>query len=102
MILEPFSGLKNLPFDSFSVKWLQISLGWLSKNRYNNYYYTQVNERWRYVGFKNIQFKRNLMPSAFSQPIYPNRPSNVTDILSTGENKGFTSAFVKAIWKTVS
>ena len=23
-----FSGLGNLPFDAFSLKWLQISLGW--------------------------------------------------------------------------
>ena len=33
------------------------------------------------------------MPSAFSQPIYPNLPSNVTDIFSTGENKGFYFSF---------
>ena len=33
------------------------------------------------------------MPSAFSQPIYPNIPSNVTDIFSTGENKGFHFSF---------
>ena len=33
VILEPFSGLRNLPFDALSVKWLQISLGWFSKNR---------------------------------------------------------------------
>ena len=62
-------------------------------NNNNYYYYTQVNERWRYLGFKNIQLKRNLMPSAFSQPIYPNLPSNVTDIFSTGENKGFHFSF---------
>ena len=23
---------RNLPFDAFSLKWLQISLGWFSKN----------------------------------------------------------------------
>ena len=28
-----FSGLRNLFFDAFSLKWLQISLGWFSKNR---------------------------------------------------------------------
>ena len=28
-----FSGLRNMPFDAFSLKWLQISLGWFSKNR---------------------------------------------------------------------
>ena len=39
--------------------------------------------------------KRNLMPSAFSQPIYLNLPSNVTDIFSTGENKGFHFSFCK-------
>ena len=33
------------------------------------------------------------MPSAFSQPIYPNPPSNVTDIFSTGENKVFHFSF---------
>ena len=33
------------------------------------------------------------MPSAFSQPIYPNIPSNVTDIFSTGENKNFHFIF---------
>ena len=33
------------------------------------------------------------MPSAFSQPIYPNLPSNVIDIFSTGENKGFHLSF---------
>ena len=27
------SGLRNLPFDAFSLKWLQISLGCFSKNR---------------------------------------------------------------------
>ena len=27
------SGLRNVPFDAFSHKWLQISLGWFSKNR---------------------------------------------------------------------
>ena len=45
------------------------------------------------ISFKNIQLKRNLMPSTFSQPIYPNLPSNVTDIFSTGENKGFHFSF---------
>ena len=45
------------------------------------------------ISFKNIQLKRNLMPSAFNQPIYPNLPSNVTDIFSTGENKGFHFSF---------
>ena len=33
------------------------------------------------------------MPSTFSQPIYPNLHSNVTDIFSTGENKGFYFSF---------
>ena len=33
------------------------------------------------------------MPLAFSQLIYPNLSSNVTDILSTGENKGFHFSF---------
>ena len=34
------------------------------------------------------------MPSAFSQPICPNLPINVTDIFSTGENKkGFYFSF---------
>ena len=33
-----FSGLKNLPFDAFSLKWLQISLGWFSKNRVDIYW----------------------------------------------------------------
>ena len=28
-----FLGLRNLPFDAFSLKWLQISLGWSSKNQ---------------------------------------------------------------------
>ena len=28
-----FSGLRNLAFDAFSLKWLQISLSWFSKNR---------------------------------------------------------------------
>ena len=28
-----FSGLRNVPCDAFSLKWLQISLGWFSKNR---------------------------------------------------------------------
>ena len=28
-----FSGLKNLPINAFSLKWLQISLGWFSKTR---------------------------------------------------------------------
>ena len=28
-----FLGLTNLPCDAFSLKWLQISLGWFSKNR---------------------------------------------------------------------
>ena len=28
-----FSGVRNLSFDAFSLKWLQISLGWFSKNR---------------------------------------------------------------------
>ena len=28
-----FSGLRNLPFEAFSLKWLQISLRWFSKNR---------------------------------------------------------------------
>ena len=37
VILEPFSGLRNLPFDAFSLKWLQISLGWFSKNRLDIY-----------------------------------------------------------------
>ena len=27
------SGPRNLPFDAFSLKWRQISLGWFSKNR---------------------------------------------------------------------
>ena len=27
-----FSGLRNMPFDAFSLKWLQMSLGWFSKN----------------------------------------------------------------------
>ena len=39
------------------------------------------------------ELKRNLMPSNFSQPIYPSLPSNVTDIFSTGENKGFHFSF---------
>ena len=47
------------------------------------------------ISFKNIQLKWNLMPSAFSQPIYPNVPSNVTDIFSTGENKGFHFSFCR-------
>ena len=33
VILEPFLGLRNLPFDAFSLKWLQILVGWFSKNR---------------------------------------------------------------------
>ena len=33
------------------------------------------------------------MPSAFSQPIYASIHSNVTDIFSTGENKGFHFSF---------
>ena len=28
-----FSGLRDVPFDTFSLKWLQISLGWFSKYR---------------------------------------------------------------------
>ena len=32
-----FSGLRNMPFDAFSLKWLQISLGWFSKNRLDIY-----------------------------------------------------------------
>ena len=28
---QSFSGLRNLPFDTFSLKWLQISLGWFSQ-----------------------------------------------------------------------
>ena len=28
-----FLGSRNVPFDAFSHKWLQISLGWFSKNR---------------------------------------------------------------------
>ena len=28
-----FLGLRNLPFDPFSLKWLQILLGWFSKNQ---------------------------------------------------------------------
>ena len=31
------SGLRNLPFDTFSLKWLQISLGCFSKNRLGIY-----------------------------------------------------------------
>ena len=33
------SGLRNLPFDTFSLKWLQISLGCFSKNRLDIYIY---------------------------------------------------------------
>ena len=39
------------------------------------------------------------MPSAFSQPIYPNLPSNVTDIFSTGGNKGFYFSFCEGNFK---
>ena len=31
--LGEHSGLRNLTFDAFSLKWLQISLGWFSKSR---------------------------------------------------------------------
>ena len=33
-----FSSLKNLPFDAFSLKWLQIWLSWFSKNRVDIYW----------------------------------------------------------------
>ena len=32
------SGLRNLPFDAFSLKWLHISLGCLSRNRLDKGY----------------------------------------------------------------
>ena len=32
-----FSGLRNMPFGAFSLKRLQISLGWFSKNRLDIY-----------------------------------------------------------------
>ena len=34
-----FSRLRILPFDAFSLKWLQISIGWASKNRLDIYSY---------------------------------------------------------------
>ena len=34
VILE-LLGLRNRPFDAFSLKWLQILLGWFSKNRWD-------------------------------------------------------------------
>ena len=37
-----FSGLRNVPFDAFSFKWLQISLGWYSKNRLDIHMYKHI------------------------------------------------------------
>ena len=37
-----FSGLRNMPFDAFSLKWLQMSLGWFSKNRLDVHQHTST------------------------------------------------------------
>ena len=40
--LWSFSGLKKPTFDAFSLKWLQISLGWFSKNWLYIYIYIYI------------------------------------------------------------
>ena len=96
----PFS-ITRFNFFCLQVLLTRASLLALAKSIYYTIYYSEQlllysGERaLTLISFKNIQMKQNLMPSAFSQPIYLNLPSNFTDIFSTGENKGFHFSFCK-------
>ena len=52
-----FWGLRNLPFDAFSLKWLQILLGWFSKNRLNihTYKHIYIQDSWKVDGIGHRQ-----------------------------------------------
>ena len=52
-----FSGLRNMPFDAFSLKWLQILLGWFSKNRLNihTYKHIYIQDSWKADGIGHRQ-----------------------------------------------
>ena len=42
LLFWSFSGVRNLPFDAFSHKWLQISFGWFSKNQLDIYLFDKL------------------------------------------------------------
>ena len=88
---------KSVRYAIIYVEPFSLEMLWINHHHYHNndnYKLLYSCERaLTLISFKNIQLKWNLMPSAFSQPIYPNLPSNVTDIFSTGENKGFHFSF---------
>ena len=52
-----FSGLRNLPFDAFSLKWLQILLGWFSNNLLNihTYKHIYIQDSWKVDGIGHRQ-----------------------------------------------
>ena len=52
-----FSGLRNVPFDAFSFKRLQISLGWYSKNRVDIHMYKHIylQGSWKVDGIRQVQ-----------------------------------------------
>ena len=70
-----FSGLRNLPFDAFSLKWLQISLGWFSKNRLDdNVYYGhfRLNNTQTEIfqpSYASSKVKNETMPSEIGLPM---------------------------------
>ena len=50
------SQARNMPFDAFSLKWPQISLGWCSKNCLDIYFFLQKGDfRNFFTGYKNIR-----------------------------------------------
>ena len=52
-----FSGLRKVPFDAFSFKRLQISLGWYSKNRVDIHMYKHIylQGSWKVDGIRQVQ-----------------------------------------------
>ena len=78
MILELLTGLRNLPFDTFSLKWLQISLGCFSKNRRGIY----IKNRFGIVGNSITYHRHYCKPVPFfirfaCNPIFKNACNNV-------------------------